>query len=82
VNGISARLARDLRTGCGFNVEACPESRRAGIERGAEGGGGKAVQGPRSQASSLPPMRMGVCKAREAIIQANDGIQGKTSGPL
>jgi len=25
---------------------------------------------------------MGVCKARESIIQANDGIQGKKRGPL
>jgi len=27
-------------------------------------------------------VRMGVCKARESIIQANDGIQGEKRVPL
>jgi len=41
-------------------------SRRAGIGTGTK----------------AETVRMGVCKERESIIKANDGIQGKNSEPL
>jgi len=64
-------LARDLHAGCSFNAEACPESRRAGIERDAEHaegglgnglpeglrGGGKSVWRPPDFHPSVSPRR-------------------------
>ena len=72
-------LARDLHAGCGFNAEAYPESRRAGIERDAEGGLG-------GQQTLDPPSPFGLRRAGSglwtascgAALEMDDGLRLRT----